>query len=740
MTSIWNLIIATLVAHASATMPGATQGATAIMPENGSADDVAPTACRSIPETICSIVNLSTLCATVTQAGLTSTLSEGSFTIFAPTDDAFLKLPSKLRDAIRADNTMLSNILLFHVVDEELLSTDLVCNGSVRMANAEETTTVCANDCLYQKGNGNSWEDLPRIISQDLQTCQGRLHVLNRVLLPNMRDMAEAEEENEETTQPEEEEIEEAAPTTCSTIAEIACNTKELSNLCVAMTQVGLEQTLSGGSFTVFAPTNHGFKNLGSKMLNIVLANNTLLTDILLNHVVDEALLSTNLECNGRITMANGKKTTTVCVEDAIFQTCAGNSPDAMPQIVQFDIPACNGQIFVVNQLVLPNMENLMVETERGETTAPDMEDERNDSSDYEMPEGEEMMPEPEPVDEELQTSCSTIAEIACSTEDFSTLCTAVTQAGLRETLSGGSLTVFAPTNEAFTNIGSEMLNAVLADSDLLTDILLCHVVDEELLSSDLECNREIRMAGGKETTTFCADEAIFQTGEGNSWDAMPQIVEFDIPACNGQIFVVNQVILPYIEDVMRDTEAEEIVLVLGDKSHDSSDCETPDQVDMVPEMGADEKATPTSCSTIAEIACSTHDFSTLCTAITQAGLGGTLSEGSFTVFAPTNEAFMNLGSEMIHAVLADNELLTNIVLYHVVDEELSPADLKCNDRIKMVNGKKTCTVCVDDSNFQMGKGNSWEAMPQIGPNFEACNGQIFVVNQVILPALKRLS
>ncbi len=337
-----------------------------------------------------------------------------------------------------------------------------------------------------------------------------------------------------------------------------------------------------------------------------------------------------------------------------------------------------------------------------------------------------------------------------------------MTQAGLRGTLSGGSFTVFAPTNEAFMSLGSEMLNIVLADIDLLTDILLCHVVDEELLSSDLECNGEVSMAGGEETTTVCVDEAIFQTGEGNSWNAMPQIVEFDIPACNGQIFVVNQVILPYIEDVMRDIEAEEIVLDIGDERNDSSDCETPDQEDTVPETGADEEAAPTSCRTIgelstricrdfvatsppltmhsAEIACSTDDFSTLCTAVTQAGLGETLSEGSFTVFAPTNEAFMNLGSEMLNAVLADNELLTNIVLYHVVDEELSPADLECNDKIRMANGKKTCTVCVDDSIFQMGKGNAWEAMPQVGPNFEACNGQIFVVNQVILPALKRIS
>jgi uncharacterized surface protein with fasciclin (FAS1) repeats len=137
----------------------------------------------------------------VTQAGLAGTLSEGSFTVFAPTDDAFSTLGTEMLDAVLADNDLLTNILLYHVVDEVLLSADLECNGSVRMANAEETTTVCANDCLYQKGNGNSWESLPRIVSQYLQTCpQGnaQIYVVNQVILPTLEDVI-IETETEET-------------------------------------------------------------------------------------------------------------------------------------------------------------------------------------------------------------------------------------------------------------------------------------------------------------------------------------------------------------------------------------------------------------------------------------------------------------------------------------------------------------------------------------------------------------
>lgn len=65
---------------------------------------------------------------------------------------------------------------------------------------------------------------------------------------------------------------------------------------------------------------------------------------------------------------------------------------------------------------------------------------------------------------------------------------------------------------------------------------------------------------------------------------------------------------------------------------------------------------------------CGNPDFSTLVTAVTEAGLVDTLnSEGPFTVFAPTNAAFDALGADAIASVLADKELLTSILTYHVV-------------------------------------------------------------------------
>lgn len=92
------------------------------------------------------------------------------------------------------------------------------------------------------------------------------------------------------------------------------------------------------------------------------------------------------------------------------------------------------------------------------------------------------------------------------------------------------------------------------------------------------------------------------------------------------------------------------------------------------------------------DIACGADDFSTLCTAVQAAGLGDALSEGHWTVFAPTNEAFANLG-DTLDAVLADKALLTDILLFHAVDDVVGSDDLVCNTGggnglVEMANGQ----------------------------------------------------
>ncbi|KAL3921668.1 MAG: hypothetical protein SGARI_006626, partial [Bacillariaceae sp.] len=248
-----------------------------------------------------------TLCTAVKAAGLGDALSSGSWTVFAPTDEAFDKLGSLLDDVL-ADTDLLTDILLFHAVDDVVASSDLECNtmgddGLVTMANGQDSRTVChPTGEIFQKGGANPRNAMPEIILTDIETCQGFIHVVDHVMLPGSLG---------KPTPPVED---------CKTIA-------------------GLDDALSDGEWTVFAPTNEAFAELG-ETLDAVLADNDLVTDILLFHAVDKAVFAEDLQCAHLIHMVNGEDSRTVCHPGAIFQKGAGNSRDNMPEIIAADIGA----------------------------------------------------------------------------------------------------------------------------------------------------------------------------------------------------------------------------------------------------------------------------------------------------------------------------------------------------------------------------------------------------------------
>jgi uncharacterized surface protein with fasciclin (FAS1) repeats len=285
---------------------------------------------------------------------------------------------------------------------------------------------------------------------------------------------------------------------------------------------------------------------------------------------------------------------------------------------------------------------------------------------------------------EEMEGTMLSIAEIASGDENFSTLVTALDAAGLVETMAGeGAFTVFAPTNDAFSALG-DTLNDVIADTDLLTKVLLYHVVDGKVMSPDA-----IALAGS-EVETLSGDKIALSL-QGESLyinDAM--VTAVDIEASNGVIHVIDAVLLPPADDMD----------------------------DEMGEMG-----------TIVDIAVADERFSTLVTAVTQAGLAETLAgEGAFTVFAPTNDAFAALGSDL-DAVLADNDLLTKVLLYHVLDGKVM------SETAVTLDGQEVETLSSDKFAISLRDGNLYinESMVVIA-DIEASNGVIHVIDAVLLP------
>jgi uncharacterized surface protein with fasciclin (FAS1) repeats len=136
-------------------------------------------------------------------------------------------------------------------------------------------------------------------------------------------------------------------------------------------------------------------------------------------------------------------------------------------------------------------------------------------------------------------TSKPTIAGAAASDPQFSTLVSALTAAGLVDTLNGdGPFTVFAPTNDAFAEIPEAELQAILADKDKLTKILTYHVLPAKVLSKNLKKKQTVTTVEGSPVTIVVKKKSGAKIEDA-------KIVETDVKTSNGVIHVIDRVILP---------------------------------------------------------------------------------------------------------------------------------------------------------------------------------------------------
>jgi uncharacterized surface protein with fasciclin (FAS1) repeats len=142
-------------------------------------------------------------------------------------------------------------------------------------------------------------------------------------------------------------------------------------------------------------------------------------------------------------------------------------------------------------------------------------------------------------ANQRLAQAGNTIVDVAAGNDNFSTLVTAVQAADLVDALSGeGPFTVFAPTNDAFAALPTEVLEALLMpeNKDLLTDVLTYHVVPDEVTSQ--------RLSGPSDLETLNGPVSISSTdGELFVNDAM--VIIPDVEASNGVIHAIDTVLIP---------------------------------------------------------------------------------------------------------------------------------------------------------------------------------------------------
>lgn len=130
-----------------------------------------------IVDTAISAGSFNTLVTAVTAAGLDTALkTQGPFTIFAPTDEAFSKLPSGTFESLLQDVIKLRKILEYHVVQGQVRAAEVVKLTSV--------TTVAGSDLKIDASNGIVKINDATVLTPDVETDNGVIHIIDTVLIP----------------------------------------------------------------------------------------------------------------------------------------------------------------------------------------------------------------------------------------------------------------------------------------------------------------------------------------------------------------------------------------------------------------------------------------------------------------------------------------------------------------------------------------------------------------------------
>ena len=133
---------------------------------------------NNIVETAVATGQFTTLAKALEVAGLVESLTgAGPFTVFAPTDEAFAKIPAETLNAVLADKEKLASILKYHVVSGKVMAADVM-----KMASA---TTLEGSNVHVKAEDGKVWINDAEVTKADIECSNGVIHVIDTVLMPS---------------------------------------------------------------------------------------------------------------------------------------------------------------------------------------------------------------------------------------------------------------------------------------------------------------------------------------------------------------------------------------------------------------------------------------------------------------------------------------------------------------------------------------------------------------------------
>ncbi|MEO0481192.1 MAG: fasciclin domain-containing protein [Planctomycetota bacterium] len=280
------------------------------------AQDHTKTASDDIVTTAVNAGNFGTLVAAVKAAGLVETLQgDGPFTVFAPTDEAFAKLPkATVAELLKPENKdQLTRILTYHVVAGRFPAKKVVSMSTLDAVSGDTIEISTENGVQIAGCN---------VVATDITCSNGVIHVIDTVMLP---------------------------PKTPN-IVELAQGAGTFQTLLAAAQAAGLVDALTGeGPLTVFAPTDEAFAALPEGTVESLLKpeNKEQLKQILLFHVVAGAVDARSAVVAGNAETLQGQS-----VEFGIDN---GRLTVQNANIIGTDLKASNGIVHVIDTVILPN-------------------------------------------------------------------------------------------------------------------------------------------------------------------------------------------------------------------------------------------------------------------------------------------------------------------------------------------------------------------------------------------------
>ncbi len=408
--------------------------------------------------------------------------SEREFTVFAPTDAAFAALLDELgvtAEQLLSDKALVSRVLRYHIARGTLDSTKVL---------ASERIHTLQGGSLSQSGgvltdvNGRT----ANIVTTDIQASNGVIHVIDRVVLPKLKQ----------------------ANDNGDTIIDVAmaanAESGEFSILISALeaAKPSLVQRLTHkNEYTVLAPTDAAFAALLDELgltAEQLLSDQALVTRVLRYHIVRGKLDAETVLGSERIRTLQGD---TLLQSGGVLTDENGRTAN----IVATDIQASNGVIHVIDRVVLPKLNQA---SDNGETL--------------------------------LDVALAANAESG----EFSILIAALEAANpnlLKRLDSKKDYTVFAPTDAAFAALLEELdvtAEQLLSDQALVTRVLRYHILRGNLDSTEVLAKESLHTLQGG---SLFQNNGVLTDANGRT----ANIITTDIQASNGVIHVIDQVVLP---------------------------------------------------------------------------------------------------------------------------------------------------------------------------------------------------